>query len=128
MALNLYRRHGSDCAGGRPHQATTYESDEIRRSWKRCLCPVYASGTIDGRFKRRNTERATWDEAKAVVRTWEDAASWDGVAKLPAPLPPEPPAADANRITIERAIQAFTTEYQNHAANTQKNYRLLLAN
>jgi hypothetical protein len=126
MALNLYRRHGSDCAGGRPHQATTYESDGIRRSWKRCLCPIYASGTIDRRFKRRNTERADWADAKAVVRAWEEAASWDGVAKVPAHPAPEPPAAEGGRITIDRAIAAFTMEYQEHAANTQKNYRLLL--
>jgi hypothetical protein len=105
----------------------TYESDEIRRSWKRCLRPIYASGTIDRRFRRRNTERADWDEAKAVVRAWEEAAFWDGVAKVPVPPAPVPPAADASRITIDRAIEAFTAEYREHAANTQKNYPLLLA-
>jgi hypothetical protein len=38
--------------------------------------------------------------------------------------PPLAPAALDGRITIERAIQAFTREYQEHAArNTQKKFR-----
>jgi hypothetical protein len=108
---------GSECAGGRPHQATIYKSDEIRRSWKRCLCPVYASGTIEGRFKRRNTERADWAEAKAVVRAWEDAASWDGVAQVPASPAPGPQAPEAGRITIERAIRLLLANLKAFSAN-----------
>jgi site-specific recombinase XerD len=108
----------------------TYEADELRRSWKDCHCPIYASGTLGARFKRRNTERPNWDEAKAVVHAWEEAGEWDGATKIephvihtPAPVPP-----DNSRVTIERAIQAFSAEFQEHAAaNTQKKYRLLLA-
>jgi hypothetical protein len=37
MLLNLYRRHGSHCVGGRVFQDTTYEADELRRSWEE-LC------------------------------------------------------------------------------------------
>ncbi len=35
MALNLYRRHGSHCAGGRALHDRTYEPDELRRGWLR---------------------------------------------------------------------------------------------
>ena len=85
MRLNLYRSHGSHCVGGRALHAMTYEADELRRTWKRCLCPIYASGTLGG-FKRKNTERANWDEAKALARAWENANSWDG-ARHGAPRP-----------------------------------------
>ena len=81
--LNLYRRHGSHCVGGRALHATTYEADELCLSWKRCL-PIYASGTLAGRFTRKNTERTPWEEAKPLVRAWEDACSWDGPAKVTA--------------------------------------------
>jgi hypothetical protein len=46
MALNLYRRHGSNCIGGRPLDGMRYESDETRRNWKNCFCPICASGTL----------------------------------------------------------------------------------
>jgi hypothetical protein len=29
----------------------------LRRGWKKCLCPIYACGTLAGTFKRKNTER-----------------------------------------------------------------------
>ncbi len=75
----------------------------------------------------KKTGKSDWDEAKAVVAIWESAQSWDGVPKVEAPVPPAP-EPDASRITIERAIKAFTAEFQEHAAtNTQKKYRLLLA-
>src|SRR5579863_1996470 len=65
MALNLYRRHGSHCSGGRALHDMTYETDEVRRSWKKCSCPIYASGTLNRQFKRKNTERVVWADAKA---------------------------------------------------------------
>src|SRR5262249_35344858 len=86
MALNIYRRHGSHCPGGRVLHTMTYEADEARRNWKRCFCPIYASGTLAGTFKRKNTERTAWDEAKALVHAWEDAGAWDGSAQVPRPV------------------------------------------
>lgn len=131
MALNLYRRHGSHCLGGRALHDMSYETDERRRSWKRCFCPIYASGTLSGRFKRKNTERTAWDDAKALVRAWEDGGSWDGPkADQAASLVSIVPAAPTNPeigVTVERAVKAFTAEFQEHAApNTQKKNVLLL--
>ena len=40
MALNLYRRHGSHCPGGRRLHQMTYEADELRRGWRKCPCPI----------------------------------------------------------------------------------------
>jgi integrase len=130
MTLNLYRRHGTRCVGGRALHETTYEADELRRSWKRCLCPIYASGTLATGFKRKNTERTAWDEAKALALAWENADSWDGSATVQAAPPPPVPEqrpADLGGVTIARAIQAFTSEFQEHVApNTQKKYGLML--
>ena len=110
MALNLYRRHASHCPGGRALHQRTYEPDELRRGWKKCLCPIYASGTLNGQFKRKNTERSSWSEAKAIVAEREGAGSWDGSRKsagpIPAPTEPVEPKTPL-RITINEAISAF---------------------
>jgi hypothetical protein len=79
MSLSLYRRHSrvpGKCAGGHQPDAQTYESDERRRAWKRCSCPIYAGGTIGGHFRRVNTKRVVWDEAKVVAAGWESAGAW----------------------------------------------------
>ena len=109
MALNTYRRHGSHCPGGRALHEMTYEADELRRSWKKCSCPIYASGTLNGQFKRKNTERTAWPEAKAIVAEWEAVGSWTGPLKPVEPPTVAPPPADTSpsRITIADAIQAY---------------------
>ena len=82
MALNLYRRHGSNCVGGRALHETTCESDEFRRNWKRCSCPIYASGTLSGHFRRKNTEQKTWPEAHTVAAGWESAGAFTRTVHL----------------------------------------------
>jgi hypothetical protein len=37
------------------------------------------SGALGGEFKRKNTKRTTWAEAKVVVALWESAGTWEGV-------------------------------------------------
>lgn len=124
MSLNLYRRHGSNCPGGRALHEMSYEAEEGRRGWKRCACPIYASGTLRRQFRRKNTERVTWPEAKAVSASWEAVGAWDGGVPPPEPVPAvEAPA----KITIDRAVSAFLAEHSEISApSTQKKYRLLL--
>ena len=110
---------------------TSYETDELRRSWKKCHCAIYVSGTLNRRFKRKNTERTSWDEARDVACAWEEAGSWDGPVKADPPaisaLDSAPPASE-QRITVERAIESFKSDIQEHTApSTQKKYGLLLA-
>src|SRR5580658_1357793 len=124
MALTLYRRHRPECEGGRGEDSRSGEFEEGRRGWKKCACLIHVSGTLGGKFSRKQTGKSDWDEAKAVVAIWEAARSWDNPATIQAPPAPEPAPG---RITIARAFHAFTAEYQAHAPNTQKNYRLLLA-
>ena len=112
------------CWRTRAPQDRTYEADELRRALKRCLCPIYASGTLNRQFKRRNTERTSWDEAKVLVAGWDAAQSWDGPEKVaePAPLVPDP-ASGEKRITLERAIRAYMAEVATYgSANTLKIY------
>ncbi len=111
MALNIYLRHGSNCAAKQALHAMTYEADEHRRNWKNCACPIYASGTIAGKFKRRNTERTAWPEARQIATDWENAGSWLD-ARSPQPLHTSAQGVPAveqspDRITIAEAIAAF---------------------
>jgi hypothetical protein len=101
------------------------EFEERKKNWKRCTCRIFASGTLARRFKRRDTGRPTWEQARAVVAHWERAGSWD--EEIPAPQPPPAVEPNGKRITIERATKAFLAELRETAAfATHKKYRLLL--
>ena len=104
MALKLYRRHRKECEGAHPEDERTGHFEEGRRGWKKCACLIHASGTLAGRFSRRQTGKADWDEAKAVAAVWEEAGSWDGRVE---PAPPETPAPVSGRFTIDEAVSLF---------------------
>jgi len=128
MALNIYRRHGSHCPGGRVLHEMTYEADELRRSWKNCSCPIYASGTLAGHFKRKNTERTTWSDAKIVVGNWESSASWGGsVESVDPPVAVAAPTPDpsTSRLSIADAARAYLSirEGARIAPATLRKYR-----
>ena len=72
MALRLYRRHRKECEAGHPEDFKSGEFEEGRRGWKRCGCPIHASGTIRGKFKRQSTGQWEWDAARAVATQWEN--------------------------------------------------------
>jgi integrase/recombinase XerD len=125
MALNLYRRHGSHCPAGRTLHQRTYESDELRRGWKKCSCPIYTSGTLNAQFKRKNTERTNWSDAKATASEWEKAASWGG---KPPSLPAQPALVEKTvptHVTIADAIKVFLTNREGAkiAPSTLRKYR-----
>ena len=124
MALKLYRRHRKECEGGHSEDARTGEFEEGRRGWKRCGCLIHVTGTLGGKFSRKQTGKGLWEEAKAVAAVWENSGSWEGEVILPEPLP-EP--AQPHRVTAERAVTAFLAELNETAAfATHKKYRLLL--
>jgi integrase len=88
----------------------TSEYDERKKGWKRCECPVFVSGTLQGIFKRQNTGEWEWDRARVVAGEWEAAGSW---VKMPAAQPPtalEP--AKSSRITLADAATVFLTNRQ----------------
>jgi hypothetical protein len=126
MALNLYRRHlriAGKCVGGHPPDTRSYEPDELRRAWKKCVCPIYAWGTLNGQFRRRNTEQFRWDEARAVASALELSECWDGKLISPPPATPEP--EQAARMTIAEAAAVFLSlrEGEQIAVATLRKYR-----
>ncbi len=106
MAQSLYRRHRLECEGNHSEDTRSGEFEEGRRGWKKCACIIHVSGTIGGKFRRKQTGKSDWDEAKAVVAVWEAAKSWDGVAQVQEPAIPAPAAIDA-RLTIADALAAY---------------------
>jgi hypothetical protein len=123
MALSLYRRHRRDCKAGDPEEFHSGEFDEKKKGWKRCACPIFASGTFPGRAGRRSTGRWEWDDAKAIAETWERAGAWDGTPPPPAVVPDEP--AKPARISIADAVKVFLTSREGAkiAPATLRKYR-----
>jgi len=64
MALKLYRRHRTECEGGHPEDARSGEFEEGRRGWKRCACLIHVSGTLGGKFNRKQTGKSEWVKPK----------------------------------------------------------------
>jgi lactoylglutathione lyase len=57
MALKLYRRHRKECEAGHPEDSKSGEFEEGRRGWKRCGCPIHASGNIRGKLDAAMSQR-----------------------------------------------------------------------
>ena len=109
MALNLYRRHyrlAGKCVAGHEPDSRSYEPDELRRGWKKCYCPIYACGTLARAFKRKNTERVQWDEAKGIAAGWEAAGRWSEAPVATIASAPVPEAQNT-RMKITDAIRVF---------------------
>jgi integrase len=133
--LNLYRRHRADgknkvCDGGHKVDSISYEADENRRKAKGCRCPIYASGTLNESFKRRNLKTFDWREAKLRAAVFETAKSWDQeLVRIevapPAPLKDEPKEG----ALIADALAQWVKEYEHavdvgeKAAHTARNVR-----
>ena len=71
MALRVYRRHRKECKAGHPEDFKSGEFEEGRRGWKRCGCPIHASGTSRGKFKPQTTGKWERNAARAVAVQWE---------------------------------------------------------
>lgn len=125
MGLKLYRRHRTECEGGHPEDSRTGAFEEGRRGWKRCACLIHASGTLGGKFNRKQTGKSDWDEARALVAAWEQADSWDGKAKPAIPPPEPPPAQVPGRITLVDAVKVFLSNREGAkiAPPTLRKYR-----
>jgi len=122
MALNLYRRHRQECEAGHPEESRSGEFEERKKGWKRCACFIFASGTLDRKFRRKYTGKSDWDDARAVTTVWEDTQSWDGKAQ-PEPEPVITPGPV--RITIADATKVFLSNREGAkiAPATLRKYR-----
>jgi integrase len=124
MALKLYRRHRIECEGGHPEDSKSGEFEEGRRGWKKCACLIHVSGTLGGKFNRRQTGKSDWGEAKALVAIWETADCWDG-SPVAQPAPEPLPQSQSTRITIADGIKVFLTNREGAkiAPATLRKYR-----
>jgi integrase len=131
MALNLYRRHRRACTAGRAHNDCSGEFEERKKNWKRCDCPIFASGTLNGHFKRKSTGVWEWADAKAIAGQWENNDSWtDSTAPVPvqSPAPANTPAASPETgVKISEAISKYLADIKDDSADsTGRMYRYLL--
>jgi integrase/recombinase XerD len=126
VPLNLYRRHRPSCETGYPAEFRSGEFEERKKGWKRCACVIFVSGTLGGKFARKATGTADWDEARRVSEGYEKAGSWTGErqAELAAPAP-ESATVSKSRITVEGACKVFVTtrEAAGLAPATLRKYR-----
>jgi len=112
MRLHLYRRHRRDCKSGHPEESRSSELEERHKSWRRCECPIFATGTfVKGRRQRKSTAEWQWEPAKAISACWEAAGSWDQTTTPSARL--EPAQAAVPRTSITDATEAYLARCQN---------------
>lgn len=125
--LNLYRLHlrAGQCIGKHPERSQSYEGQEKKKGWRKCECPIQASGTLGGRFLRKATGKSDWINARAWAKFREDANSWD-VTTEPIPVHPVK-AADAKHVPATRdAVEEFLRPYKKGCINTWRSYRMAL--
>ncbi|HTW64655.1 MAG TPA: tyrosine-type recombinase/integrase [Bryobacteraceae bacterium] len=127
MALALYRRHRRDCKSGHQEELRTSEYDERKKGWKRCECPIFASGTLRGTFKRHNTGQWEWAAARAIAADFDAAGNWIKAFPETAPRADAAPAEELKpaRITIADAIKVFLSNREGAkiAPATLRKYR-----
>jgi hypothetical protein len=69
--LNLYRRHGSDCA----HKAKG-------RRWTKCQCPVWVQGTLRNEPVRTSLDTRSWSTAQQRLKALESGGAAPVAVKL----------------------------------------------
>lgn len=121
MPLTLYRRHRRECKSSHPEDSRTYEYDERRRGYKRCDCPIFVTGTLQGKRHRQSTGQWEFEAARAVVASIERAGAWTPTQ----PTPPQPEAPQASRIAMTDATEAYLAKCKNRniAPNTLAKYK-----
>ena len=118
---------GATAKPGIPKNRAPAKYDERKKGWKRCECPIFLSGTLQGYFKRHNSGQWEWESAKALAGQFEVAGSWNGLGQCSAPpAQPVEPSHDSQppRVAIADAIQVFLTHKQGAkiAAATLRKY------
>ncbi len=122
--LSLYRRHRRDCKAHHPEELRTGEFEERKKGWKRCACPIFASGSLARKFRRQSTGQWEWEPAKAIAAQWEKANSWDGSPNVVSDAAPATEST-LGRIGIEDGIKVFLSHREGAAiaAATLRKYK-----
>ena len=94
MGLFVYTRHAANCSHGED------------RFWRRCRCPKWIRGVLNGKAVRESANTRSWERADLKVRTMEQAHL------------PQIPKRAAN-VTIEEAVADFLEdERSRHLSKT----------
>ena len=100
--LTVYRRHNPDC----PNYSDRY--------WRRCRCPCWAEGTVEGVYQRRTLKTRSFERATELARAIEDGKK----VNQPDPL------------TIEKAVASFLLDAEQGRKlrePTLRKYRVVLS-
>ncbi len=100
--LTVYRRHNPDC----PNYSDRY--------WRRCRCPCWAEGTVEGVYQRRTLKTRSFERATELARAIEDGKK----VNQPDPL------------TIEKAVASFLLDAEQERKlrePTLRKYRVVLS-
>jgi integrase len=126
--LALYRRHRQNCKGDHAHNTRSSEYDERKKGWKRCECPIFASGTLDRIARRQNTGQWEWEPSRLVAAKWETFGRWDATAETSLPVPVPATEQTPGRTKLADATEAFLATCQNRgiATPTLKKYRTFI--
>jgi integrase len=132
MSISLYRRHTSKCSQSRSRHERTYESDELRRGFKKCQCPIQFEGKVKGAgFLRKSTEKTSWDEAKFVAAAWQTAADPPPVTLSESSAVPAATSLASEKdepVSIDRATAEFLADIEARQMDesTRRKYRTML--
>jgi len=92
MHLFVYTRHSAKCP--RRHD----------RFWRRCHCPKWIRGFLEGKPIRASAWTTDWEKAQSKAREME----FPSPRKMPTPQPALEEVENApQRVTIEEAVDAF---------------------
>src|SRR5262249_9224802 len=69
----IYRRHRGDCPRRQDLEIRVPIEGDLfeRRGEKRCACPLWVHGFIDGRKIQKSAGTRDWQKARVTVREWE---------------------------------------------------------
>jgi integrase/recombinase XerD len=78
--LSVYRRHSPVCP-------------QTSRRYRRCNCPIWCEGTLEGKYLRHSLKTRSWDRASQKIREMEDTGG-----------------KTASRITIKKACDDYVAD------------------
>jgi hypothetical protein len=97
LPMNFDRHHRPDCEGGHPFDSRSEEFQERKKTWRKCACYIFASGRLQGHYKRKYTGTSDWAEAKAIADQGGRPGSWVAKPQLAAVPHPVPAFRTAHR-------------------------------
>lgn len=97
MSLFVYTRHTSDC------------SKKSDRFWKRCHCPKWIRGVLNGSPVRQTAETRSWEKAEDARRLLEEQAEHQASSIRNGEAPPR--ASEV--LTVQNAVKRFLASKRN---------------